>query len=111
MIVLLALLALLDGPSSGVTVARRAAAPGPGPEVELGEIALVTGPDAERVARLAAFELGSAPAPGYSRLFLSERVREELERRLSVTDVRMAGERACRVFPAVESLPAAEIEE
>jgi flagella basal body P-ring formation protein FlgA len=110
MITLLAFLALLDGPRLEVTVTLRAEAHVTGTEVELGEIASVTAADPVRVAQLEAFELGGAPAPGYSRLFVAERVQEELERRLALSGLRMAGERACRVFPAVEQLPADEIE-
>ncbi len=111
MILFLAWLLLADGPSPEVTVFLRAEAQVHGTEVELGEIAAIQASDPESVRRLQDFELGSAPAPGYSRLFLAERVREELERRLQGLSVRMAGERACRVVPAVEVLAAQEIEE
>lgn len=100
---------LLACASSEITVALRAEARIRGTEVELAEIAEVSGLDAESVRRAAAFELGSAPAPGYSRLFVAERVRAELLRRLDGVTVRLAGERACRVYPEVETVPVEEI--
>ena len=75
-----------------------------GTEVELGEIAKVQGADQELVARVAAVELGYAPAPGYSRLFFAEHILQTAQRQLPTADLRFAGQRACRVYPEVDSI-------
>ena len=93
----------------GVTVTLPMEAHVRGTEIELGEIAQVVGADPEEVDRVAALELGYAPAPGYSRVFVAKRIRQTLLRRLPGVDVRFAGQEACRVFPEVEDVPAAEI--
>jgi len=95
---------------AGVTVTLPTECKVRGTEIELGELAQVAGLDAELVERLRAFELGYAPAPGFSRLLTAERIRADLARELPGVDVRVIGERACRVWPAVEELTAAELE-
>lgn len=107
---ILALLATLFGGGS-VTVTVPVEAKIKGTEIELGEVAQVTGLDGELVSKVRAFELGYAPAPGFSRLLTAERIRADLARALPGVEVRVAGERACRVWPTVEEIPAKEIED
>ena len=107
---LLALLTtLLGGGSVTVTVPTEAKVKGT--EIELGEVAQVTGLDGELVSRVRAFELGYAPAPGFSRLMTAERIRADLARALPGIEIRVTGERACRVWPAVSELDPKEIED
>lgn len=106
----LALLAILFGGGS-VTVTVPVEAKIKGTEIELGEVAQVTGLDGELVSKVRAFELGYAPAPGFSRLLTAERIRADLARAMPGVEVRVAGERACRVWPTVEEIPAKEIED
>jgi len=80
-----------------------------GTEVELGEVAKVTGANAEQVARVKALELGYAPAPGYTRVIVTERVREKLYQKLPEIRVSVTGERACRLLPTVTPVSKEEI--
>ena len=80
-----------------------------GTEVELGEIAEISGTDASLVASLQALELGYAPAPGYSRLFAARKIKEILSRKAPRVTVRFAGQPACRVFPEVTEISGDEI--
>jgi flagella basal body P-ring formation protein FlgA len=89
---------------SGVTVALPMEAESFGTEIELGEIATVTGDDPVQVALVEAVELGYAPSPGYSRLLHAARILEVVERRAPGTEVRFTGQRACRVRPKVEEV-------
>jgi len=106
---MLALLTLVS--LSGVTVSLPVEAKVRGTEIELGEVAQVAGLDAELIERVRALELGYAPAPGFSRLLTSERIRSALARELPGIEVRVAGERACRVWPVTETIDATAIEE
>ena len=109
-LLLAALLAPLTvGASATVTLPLEARVKGT--EIELGELCLVAGLDGELVARLRALELGYAPAPGFSRLLTAERVRAELAKSLPGVEVRVAGERACRVWPEIEEVSALAIED
>jgi len=80
-----------------------------GTEVELGEIAEISGADASVVASVQALELGYAPAPGYSRLFSAKKIREILSRKAPRVTVRFVGQPACRVFPEVTEISGTEI--
>jgi len=95
---------------SGVTVTLPVEAKVKGTEIELGELCLVAGLDGELVARVRAVELGYAPVPGFSRLFTVERVRAELARALPGVEVRVTGERACRVWPEIDEIAPATLE-
>lgn len=95
----------------GATVTLPPEAKVRGTEVELGEVALISGLDGELVDRLRALELGYAPAPGFSRLITSEKIRAVLGHELPGLDIRVAGERACRVWPEVEEIRPEVIEE
>jgi flagella basal body P-ring formation protein FlgA len=85
--------------AGGVTVTLPMETKVRGTEIRLGEVARVSGDEAELVRRVEDVELGYAPSPGYSRLITTERVLEALRRALPDVDVRLAGERACRVWP------------
>ena len=80
-----------------------------GTEVELGEIAEISGADTSVVASLRALELGYAPAPGYSRLFAARKIQEILSRKAPRVRVCFAGQPACRVYPEVTEISGTEI--
>jgi flagella basal body P-ring formation protein FlgA len=101
---------LLESLLSGVTVTLPAEAKVRGTEIELGELCLVAGLDGELVDRVRALELGYAPAPGFSRLVSAERLRADLARLLPEVEIRVAGERACRVWPELEEIAPETIE-
>jgi len=107
---ILALLATLFGGGS-VTVTVPVEAKIKGTEIELGEVATVTGLDGELVSKVRAFELGYAPAPGFSRLLTAERIRADLARAMPGVEIRIGGERACRAWPMIEEVPAREVED
>jgi len=96
---------------SGVTVTLPVETKVKGTEIELGELAQVAGLDGELVAKVRALELGYAPAPGFSRLLTADRIRAELSKAMPGLEVRVTGERACRVWPALEEIAPARIEE
>jgi flagella basal body P-ring formation protein FlgA len=95
---------------AGVTVTLPTEAKVKGGEIELGELCLVAGLDGELVSKVRALELGYAPAPGFSRLLTAERIRAELARAMPGIEVRVTGERACRVWPEVEEIAPVSIE-
>ncbi|HVS20096.1 MAG TPA: flagellar basal body P-ring formation chaperone FlgA [Planctomycetota bacterium] len=82
-----------------------------GVEIRLGDVARVSGPDAAEVARVREVSLGYAPAPGHSRLLNALRISEEVRARAPGVDLIFDGVGACRVWPQVEALPGARIEE
>ena len=92
------------GGSSSATVTLSLEARVRGTEIELGEIAQVAGLDPALVESVRGLELGYAPAPGYSRLVTLDRIRDALARTLPDVNVRLDGERACRVWPEVEEI-------
>ena len=96
---------------AGVTVTLPVEAKVKGTEIELGELGAVAGLDGELVARVRALELGYAPAPGFSRLLTAERIQSDLAKALPGIEVRVTGERACRVWPEVDEIPPAAVEE
>jgi len=96
--------------SGGVTVTLPVEAKVKGTEIELGELGLVAGTDGELVGRVRALELGYAPAPGFSRLLTVERIRSEVAKAFPNVDVRVGGERACRVWPEIEEVAPAALE-
>lgn len=102
---------LLKAMLSGATVTLPVEAKVKGTEIELGELCQVAGLDGELVERLRALELGYAPAPGFSRLLTAERIRAELAKALPGVEIRVTGERACRVWPAIEELSPLVIED
>jgi flagella basal body P-ring formation protein FlgA len=103
--------ALLAKLLAGVTVTVPVEARVRGTEIELGELCSVAGLDDELVARVRALELGYAPAPGFSRLLTAERIRAELAKALPQLEVHVTGERACRVWPEIEEIAPAALQE
>ena len=95
--------------SGAVTITLAMEAYARGTEVELGEIAQIVGAEEALVKTVQAIELGYAPAPGYSRLFRADRILATVKREVPLADVRFAGQRAVRVFPAVEQISGDEI--
>src|SRR5262245_37005856 len=96
---------------AGVTVTLPVEAKVRGAEIELGELCLVAGLDGELVSKVRALELGYAPAPGFSRLLTAERIRAELAKAMPGVEVRVTGERACRVWPEIEEIAPAVLED
>jgi flagella basal body P-ring formation protein FlgA len=94
---------------SGVTVVLPMEAPARGTELTLGAIADVRGDDPLAVERVRAYELGSTPAPGFTRLLHAHQLREELARALPGVVVTLAGEPACRVKPVVVEVSGADL--
>lgn len=76
-----------------------------GTEIELGELAELAGTD-KLVERLSKLEIGYSPSPGYSRLLRVDQVRTAIKRKAPEVSVRFAGQRATRVWPAVEEVEA-----
>ena len=81
-----------------------------GTSFTLGEIARVGGDGAASVAGVAAWELGYAPSPGYSRLIFADRLERQLAVNFPDVQVKLSGQRATRVWPKTEVLPSAEIQ-
>ena len=100
---------LLTVCQSDVTVTLPMTANIRGTEVELGEVANVRGDDPVLVARVKGLELGYAPAPGYTRVLVAERIREKLYQKLPSINVAVNGERACRITPEVASVPTEQV--
>lgn len=94
---------------TGATITLPAKAEVRGTEIELGELATISCKDDVLRQQLEAFDLGYAPAPGFSRLFESERIVNRLKTSFPGIDVRIAGELRCRAHPETELVPAANI--
>jgi len=88
---------------TGVTVTLPAEAEVRGTTIELGAIAQLQGP-AEDVARLADFELGYAPGPGYTRLLERDLLQARLASQLPGVKLSWAGSDSCRVAPLTETI-------
>ena len=80
-----------------------------GTEVALGEFATVTSQDASLALRFEEYDLGYAPAPGFSRLFDASRLEQKLERHFPGVDVQFKGSSACRIAPATDTVPGRSI--
>jgi flagella basal body P-ring formation protein FlgA len=94
---------------SGVTITLPARAEVRGTEIELGEVATLRAEDANLVQTLADFDLGYAPAPGFSRLFDAQRIADRLRSSYPELEFRFAGQSSCRVHPETERLTGPEI--
>ena len=97
--------------ASSVTVTLPPTADVRGTEVALGEFATVTSEDASLATRLEEYDLGYAPAPGFSRLFDAARLERKLELHFPGVDVVFKGSTACRIVPATETVPGNSIVE
>lgn len=82
-----------------------------GSQLSLGAVAKIACDDAGVAARVAALRLGYAPAPGYSRLIQADWLAGELRGIAPDLRFEIVGERACRVFPNVERVASASIEQ
>lgn len=102
---------LIESLLAGVSVTLPVEAKVRGTEIELGELCLVAGLDGELVERVRALELGYAPAPGFSRILTAERIRAELAKAIPGLEVRVSGERACRVWPEIRELAPLDLEQ
>lgn len=85
----------------GVSVALPQTAQSTGLELEVAEIAKVTGDDAALVAKVQAASLGYAPAPGYHRTLRKDLIQASLRQALPGIDIRVTGAPRCRVSPEV----------
>ncbi|MEZ5975008.1 MAG: flagellar basal body P-ring formation chaperone FlgA [Planctomycetota bacterium] len=94
----------------GVTVNMPAKVEGQGVDLRLGDVATVTGDDAQMVEKVEGLNLGYMPAPGYSRLLQREQLRTALLQVYPDLQVSFQGEARVRVFPKVQLVTAAEIE-
>lgn len=101
---ILAILAL-----GAVTITLPARADIKGTEIELGEVASIQTDDAALLKRFEDFDLGYAPAPGFSRLFDSRRIADRLVGTFPGIDIRFAGESQVRIHPATQTILASEI--
>ncbi len=81
-----------------------------GIDIRLGEIATITCSDPELASRLASFELGYAPAPGFSRYFRKAEIATELARAFPALDLEIRGEAGCRIEPLTETLVGEQLE-
>ncbi|HED65197.1 MAG TPA: flagellar basal body P-ring formation protein FlgA [Planctomycetes bacterium] len=93
-----------DDPKGEVTITLGMEASVRGTEVELGEIAHITGSDSDVVRSVEALSLGYAPAPGYSRLFRTDVIERALRRRFPEVTPHFRGQVAIRIFPKVETI-------
>lgn len=93
----------------GITVTLRPQAEVTGTEFTLGAIASVSGADEDAVARVSGFSLGYAPAPGYSRLFVRQRLAAQLARGFADLEIAVEGQTTCRVLPSVQTVEARRI--
>ena len=103
---MLALTALLLG---GLTVTLPESVTVKGSEVELAEVAQLSG-DPALVARAEEISLGWAPAPGYQRTLHAAQVERRIRTALAGVDVVVAGALTCKVAPEVQLVPSSRIE-
>ncbi len=96
---------------AGVTITLPKDASVLGSEITLGEIATITGAKPAELERLASFQLGYAPAPGYSRVLQDWKIQGQLQRAFSDIQLALDGERACRIRPTVATVKGKEMEE
>jgi len=80
-----------------------------GTEIELGEVAKVTGGSEALQASVKALGLGYVPAPGYSRVLRTDRVLATLHRKFPKLEVSLEGAGATRVYPMVTEVKGPEI--
>jgi len=97
--------------AGGVSVDLPTEAEATGTMITLGEIAEVTGDDPASLAAINAVELGYMPAPGYSRTLQRWKIERAVSLAAPDVEVNWAGEKACRVYPAVEMISATDLYE
>jgi len=107
--ILALLIPLLFAQEREITIELKHESMAYGTEIELGEIASLSGGTPEELASAKALELGYVPAPGYSRVLRSDRIQLLFERKLPGIKLSFAGEGATRVYPAVSRVSGVEI--
>jgi len=90
--------------SSSVTIQLPTDAEVRGTSIQLGALAQVTSLDEELARRVREFDLGSVPAPGYSRVFQSFTLKRDLENAFPETDFEFVGQVNARVSAAVQKI-------
>ena len=103
------LLATLLLSFGGVTVQLPAKVEASGLTLRLGDVAQVTGEDPVEVARIKDISLGYVPAPGYSRLLHSTRLKQQIKPLAPDAEVVFEGSIQCRVFPSVQVVSASDL--
>lgn len=103
---MISLAAILLG---GITVTLPMEVKVRGTELTLGDVAQISGEDAGLVATARRVQLGSNPAPGYSRLIADSWIEQRLRRDLPDVEITLVGQRNCRVWPLVERIPAEQL--
>jgi flagella basal body P-ring formation protein FlgA len=78
-----------------------------GRQLLLGQVAEIHSADIALEGRLRAWSLGYTPAPTFSRLVSVERLRSDLARDFPGERLRFSGETNTRVWPLLETIPAA----
>ncbi|HPF12645.1 MAG TPA: flagellar basal body P-ring formation chaperone FlgA [Planctomycetota bacterium] len=81
-----------------------------GVSLRLGDVATVTGDDAEQVARIQDVDLGYLPSPGYSRLLLKGQLHTAVLQSYPDAKIEFIGSNQTRVFPQIEVVTAGQIE-
>lgn len=109
-ILLLSTPAAVSAPESIVTVTLPLEASVDGSEITLGDIADIQGDVTSEVASLRDFNVGYAPAPGYSRVLQRWRLEQRVKRDLPGLTVNFLGESACRVWPRTAEISPEELE-
>jgi len=88
----------------GVTVTLAEKAEVRGLDITLDEIATVRADDPQLAAKVAAANLGYAPAPGYHRILRSDLVQFDLRRALPGVQIEVVGAERCRVDILTETI-------
>ncbi len=107
---LFAATALMVMAGGSVSVSLPLEATSSGLEIAAGDIATITGDDADLVARVRLASLGYAPAPGYSRTLRADLVQASLRSALPGVELHVTGAPRCRVLPAVTLLSGVAIQ-
>lgn len=80
-----------------------------GTEIELGEVATIVTDDAALRLKFEDFDLGYAPAPGFSRLLDARRMATRLAGAFPGTDIRWGGEVQVRIHPETSVVSRSDI--
>ena len=80
-----------------------------GSEIELGEIATITGADQATLQRLGAIELGRTPNPGFNRNITRKDIFDKVRAQDPNIEISFAGRSATRVAVAVQTIAKEEL--
>lgn len=86
----------------GVTIELPSVSTSKGLDIQVAEIAKVTGDDPATVALVQAASLGYAPAPGYHRTLRADLVASSLRQVLPGIEIHVTGAPRCRVSPGIQ---------